>query len=111
MYRLVKLFKIFFYFYQKLGIHINQNTEKSFAKLGYLINFRFYIQFHIQAVKTYLHIKMNKKEKEMEKKLSSGKIISDDYTKNLETFNFHSTLKKNTDDMKLFSNEFNKINI
>jgi hypothetical protein len=85
--------------------------EKSFSKLGYLINFRFYIQFHIQAVKTYLHIKMNKKEKEMEKKLNAGKIISDDYKKNLETVAFHSSLKKNHDDMKLFSNEFNKVNI
>jgi hypothetical protein len=85
--------------------------EKAFSRLGYLINFRFYIQFHIQAVKTYLHIKMNKKEKEMERKLNSGKIISDEYTKNLETIAYHSSLKKKDDDMRLFSNEFNKVNI
>ena len=100
---------IYFIFF--LGIHINQNMEKAFSRLGYLINFRFYIQFHIQAVKTYLHIKMNKKEKEMERKLNSGKIISDEYTKNLETIAYHSSLKKKDDDMRLFSNEFNKVNI
>lgn len=109
MFLLVKFFSIFNLFY--LAIHINNNYEKSFNRLGYLINFKFYIQFHLQAVKSYLHIKMNKKGKEMERKLNSAKIISDDYTKNLETIAYHSSLKKKDDDMRLFSNEFNKVNI
>lgn len=54
---------------------------------------------------------MNKKGKEMERKLNSGKIISDEYTKNLETISYHSSIKKKDDDLRLFSNEFNKINI
>lgn len=85
--------------------------EKALTKLGFLINFKFYIQFHLQSVKTYLHIRMNKKGKELERKLNSAKVISDEYTKALEAIAFHSNLKKKEEEMKLFSNEFNKINI
>ena len=87
------------------------SLEKAIPKLGFLINFKFYIQFHLQSVKTYLHIRMNKKGKELERRLNSSKIISDEYTKTLETISFHSNLKKKDDEMKLFSSEFNKVNV
>ena len=54
---------------------------------------------------------MNKKGKELEKKLNNAKIIPDEYSRTLETITFHSSLKKKEDEMKLFSNEFNKINV
>jgi hypothetical protein len=54
---------------------------------------------------------MNKKGKEMERKLNASKIISDEYTKTLESIAFYSNLKKKDDEMKLFNNEFNKVNI
>jgi len=54
---------------------------------------------------------MNKKGKELERKLNSAKVISDEYTKALEAIAFQSNLKKKEEEMKLFSNEFNKINI
>jgi hypothetical protein len=85
--------------------------EKAIQKLGFLVNFKFYIQFHLQSVKTYLHIRMNKKGKEWERKLNNAKIISEEYTRTLEAIAFHSTLKKKDNEMKLFSNEFNKVNI
>lgn len=54
---------------------------------------------------------MNKKGKELEKRLNNAKIISDEYTKTLEAIAFHSNLKKKEEDMKLFSNEFSKVKI
>jgi len=85
--------------------------DKAIGKLGFLINLKFYIQFHLQSVKTYLHIKMNKKGKDLERKLNNSKIISDEYTKTLEAIAFHSSLKKKEEEMKLFSNEFKKVNV
>lgn len=85
--------------------------EKAIQKLGFLVNFKFYIQFHLQSVKTYLHIRMNKKGKEWERKLNNAKIISDEYSRTLESIAFHSSLKKKDDEMRLFSNEFNKVNV
>ena len=85
--------------------------DKAVQKLGFLVNFKFYIQFHLQSVKTYLHIRMNKKGKEWERKLNNAKIISEEYTRTLEAIAFHSNLKKKDDEMRLFSNEFNKVNI
>ncbi len=65
----------------------------------------------MQSVKTYLHIRMNKKGKELEKKLNQSKIISDEYTKALEAVAFHNNLRKKGEEMKLFNNEFAKMNI
>jgi hypothetical protein len=79
--------------------------------MGYFINFRNYIQFHIHSIKAYLHIRMNKKGKELEKKLNDTKIIPDEYLKNLETQSFYSTLQKKDDDIKLFTSDFKKINV
>ena len=63
--------------------------DKAVQKLGFLVNFKFYIQFHLQSVKTYLHIRMNKKGKEWERKLNNAKIISEEYTRTLEAIAFH----------------------
>jgi len=54
---------------------------------------------------------MNKKGKEWERRLNSTKIISEEYTRTLESIAFHSNLKKKEEDMRLFYNEFNKVNI
>jgi len=54
---------------------------------------------------------MNKKGKELEKKLNQSKIISDEYTKALEAVAFHNNLRKKGEEMKLFNNEFAKMNI
>lgn len=80
-------------------------------RLGYFINFRNYIQFHIHSIKTYLHIRMNKKGKELEKKLNDTKIVPDEYLKSLESQTFYSTLQKKDTDIMLFSNDFKKLNV
>ena len=83
-----------------------------FAKnFGYFLNFRSYIQYHIHSIKAHLHIRMNKKFKELEEKLSKTKIISDEYLSSLEVQNFYSTKQKKEDDMKLFVSDFTKVNI
>lgn len=54
---------------------------------------------------------MNKKGKELEKKLKDTQIIPDDYLKNLETLNFYSKIDKKNEDTKLFINDVKKVNI
>lgn len=88
-----------------------KNAKTLSPKLGYFINFRNYIQYHIHSIKTYLHIRMNKKGKELEKKLNEAKIIPDDYLKSLETVTFFSNLQKKEDDIKLFVSDFKKVNV
>jgi hypothetical protein len=78
-------------------------------KLGYFINFRHYIQYHIHSIKTFLHIRMNKKGKDLENKLNSAKIISDEYFKKLEQNTFYTKWEKKDEELKLFTNEFKKV--
>ncbi len=54
---------------------------------------------------------MNKKFKELEKKLNDTKIIPEDYLASLETQNFYSAMQKKEDDIKLFVTDFKKVNI
>jgi hypothetical protein len=54
---------------------------------------------------------MNKKGKELEKRLNDSKIIHDEYLKSLETSSFYSGLQKKEDDIKLFTQEFKKVNV
>ena len=80
-------------------------------KLNYFVNFRQYIQFHIHSIKTFLHIRMNRKGKEIENKLNSCKIVPDEYIKKLETLNFYVALKKKDEQQKIFATESKKINV
>ena len=80
-------------------------------KLNYFVNFRQYIQFHIHSIKTFLHIRMNRKGKEIENKLNSCKIVPDEYIKKLETLNFYVALKKKDEQQKIFATETKKINV
>ena len=80
-------------------------------KLNYFVNFRQYLQFHIHSIKTFLHIRMNRKGKEIENKLNSCKIVPDEYIKKLETLNFYVALKKKDEQQKLFATETKKINV
>jgi hypothetical protein len=88
-----------------------KNFNTLSTKLGYFINFRNYIQYHIHSIKTYLHIRMNKKGKELEKKLNDTKIIPDEYLKSLEIQTFYSNWQKKEDDIKLFIQDFKKVNV
>jgi hypothetical protein len=99
---LVKLFNIDLF---------HKNKEAIYKKLSYFVNLRYYIQYHIHSVKTYLHIRMNKKGKELEKKLDSSKIIPSEYLKDLETTNFYINLQKKEEEIKLFTQDYKKINI
>lgn len=54
---------------------------------------------------------MNKKGKELEKKLNDTKIVPDEYLKSLESQTFYSTLQKKDTDIMLFSNDFKKLNV
>ena len=54
---------------------------------------------------------MNKKGKELEKKLNDVKIIPDEFLKTLETTTFFTNLQKRDDDIKLFVSDFKKINV
>lgn len=62
-------------------------------------------------MKTYLHIKMNKKGKELEKKLEDCKIVSNDYQKSIDTQSFYANYQKKDDEMKLFVQDFKKVNV
>ena len=53
---------------------------------------------------------MNKKGKDLEKKLNEAKIIPDSYLKDLSTQNFYASMQKQDDELKLFTSEFKKLN-
>ena len=80
-------------------------------KLSYFVNFRQYIQFHVHSIKTFLHIRMNKKGREIENKLNSCKIIPDDYLKQLDTLNFYVNWNKKEENAKVFMTESKKLNV
>lgn len=54
---------------------------------------------------------MNKKGKELETKLNNGKIISNDILKNIEVSGFFDQQAKKQDDLKLFNEEFIKVQV
>ena len=88
-----------------------KDYEQIKKKLSYFITFREYIQFHIHSIKTFLHIRMNKKGKELEQKLLTCRIVPDEYLKNLEVINFYTNWNKKEENLKLFAKESKKINV
>lgn len=78
--------------------------------INYLVTFREFIQFHIHSIKTFLHIRMNKKGKEFAGKLDGCRIIPDAYLKHLETVQFYASWNKKEENQKIFSDETKKIN-
>ena len=88
-----------------------KNATAINKKLGYLINFRSYIQYHIHSIKTFLHIRMNKIGKELETKLTNSRIVPNDYLKSLETLSFYAKWEKKDEETKLFYNDFKKVNV
>ena len=85
------------------------DTIKKF--LNYFVTFREYIQFHIHSIKTFLHIRMNRKGQELIKKLDGCKIIPDSYIKHLESVQFYSDWNKKEENQKIFTDEVKKLNV
>ena len=85
------------------------DTIKKF--LNYFVTFREYIQFHIHSIKTFLHIRMNRKGKELLGKLEGGKIIPESYVKHLESVQFYTNWNKKEENQKIFTDEVKKINV
>ena len=79
--------------------------------LNYFVTFREYIQFHIHSIKTFLHIRMNRKGNEFQGKLDGCRIIPDDYIKQLETLEFYSKWNKKEENLKVFTDEVKKLNV
>jgi hypothetical protein len=79
--------------------------------LNYFITFREYIQYHIHSIKTFLHIRMNKKGKELMGKLDGCKIIPEIYIKHLESVQFYTNWNKKEENQKIFTDEVKKINV
>ena len=79
--------------------------------LNYFITFREYIQFHIHSIKTFLHIRMNRKGNEFQGKLDGCRIIPDDYIKHLETLEFYTNWNKKEENLKVFTDEVKKLNV
>jgi hypothetical protein len=88
-----------------------KNYKTIANKLNYFITFREYIQFHIHSIKTFLHIRMNKKGKELENKLNSCKIIPDEYLRALETTNFYANWNKKEENLRVFTEESKKLKV
>ena len=85
------------------------DTIKKF--LNYFVTFREYIQFHIHSIKTFLHIRMNRKGKELIGKLEGCRIIPESYVKHLETVQFYTDWNKKEENQKIFTSEVKKINV
>lgn len=54
---------------------------------------------------------MNKKVRELDIKLNNSKIISDDVVKELNVSNFFDQKTKKQEDLKLFTDEFKKVQV
>ena len=85
------------------------DTMKKF--LNYFITFREYVQFHIHSIKTFLHIRMNRKGKELIGKLDGCRIIPEPYIKHLESVQFYTDWNKKEQNQKIFTDEVKKINV
>ena len=85
------------------------DTIKKF--LNYFVTFREYIQFHIHSIKTFLHIRMNRKGKELMGKLDGCRIIPESYIKHLESVQFYTNWNKKEENQKIFTDEVKKINV
>jgi len=85
------------------------DTIKKF--LNYFVTFREYIQFHIHSIKTFLHIRMNRKGKELIGKLDGCRIIPESYIKHLESVQFYTNWNKKEENQKIFTDEVKKINV
>ena len=79
--------------------------------LNYFVTFREYIQFHIHSIKTFLHIRMNRKGTELMGKLEGCRIIPESYVKHLESVQFYTNWNKKEENQKLFTDEVKKINV
>ena len=88
------------------------NKFKTIKKfLNYFITFREYIQFHIHSIKTFLHIRMNRKGKELLGKLDGCRIVPENYIRHLESVEFYSNWNKKEKNQKIFTDEVKKINV
>lgn len=87
----------------------NYDVAKKF--LNYLITLREFIQFHIHSIKTFLHIRMNKKGKDFERKLEGCQIIPVEYLKNIEALQFYTFWNKKEESAKVFTSEVKKLNV
>ena len=79
--------------------------------LNYFVTFREYTQFHIHSIKTFLHIRMNRKGKELMGKLDGCRIIPESYVKHLESVQFYTNWNKKEENQKIFTDEVKKINV
>jgi hypothetical protein len=85
------------------------DTIKKF--LNYFITFREYVQFHIHSIKTFLHIRMNRKGKEFMSKLDGCRIVPESYLKHLESVQFYTNWNKKEENQKIFTDEVKKIHV
>ena len=74
------------------------------------VTLREFIQYHIHSIKTFLHIRMNRKGKEIENKLNACRIVPLDYIRALETQSFYDKKEKREENLALHKKESAKIN-
>ena len=88
-----------------------KNYEKLKKKLFNFIILREYIQYHVHSIKAFLHIRMNRKGKELMGKLDGCRIIPESYIKHLESVQFYTNWNKKEENQKIFTDEVKKINV
>ena len=88
---------------------------KDYKKLEPILNlfvtFREFIQFHVHSIKTFLHIRMNKKGKEISERLDGCRILDDDIVDTLDAVNFYANFDRKEERLKVFIDETKKINV
>ena len=72
------------------------------------ITLRQYIQFHIHSIKTFLHIRMNRKIRETINKLNACRIVPVDYNQSIETLNFYYKKQKREENLAIYKKESSK---
>jgi hypothetical protein len=79
-------------------------------EMNMFIFFKEYIQFHVHSIKSFLHIKMKKKEVELTEELNNCKIIPEDYIKNIKEIDYLMN-KQNQQGGKIFNKETEKVQV
>lgn len=82
-----------------------KDYERLKLLFNYFVTLREYIQYHVHTIKTFLHIRMNKKGKQWLKKLEGCQIVGSDYLKSLEANRFYESWNKKEDNIKKFNEE------
>lgn len=84
-------------------------SERLNSDMNMLIFFKEYIQFHVHSIKSFLHIKMKKKEVQLTEELNNCKIIPEEYIQKIKDIEY--LMNKQKEGGKIFEKDVEKVQV